>query len=383
MTARDLLQNPRAEELNARFFEAAADAVVIIDESGVIVQLNAQTEKLFGYRRDELLNQPVEILVPERLRARHAERRRAYFRDPLPRSMGSSAPLIGLRNDGSEFPIDIALSPFSTDSGVFVASAVRDMTCQRRLEEELRQRTRDLEDADRHKDQFLTTLAHELNSPLAAIAYSAVLLLQPGIAAEIRDRAARIVLEQSNFMRRLVQDLGELPRVQHGELSVRKAPTNLAEVARLAIEISRPLIDGHGHALEIVVPPSPIRAQGDAARLAQVVSNLVANAARYTPDGGHIRLSIMQEGGAAVLKLKDNGIGIPKEMLGQVFNLFTRLDGAKRKYAGGMGIGLAFARRLVEIQGGSIEAFSEGEGQGSEFIVRLPLAENSPSDSST
>lgn len=380
MTAPDSLGNPQAEELNRRFFDAAADAVVIIDESGAIIQLNAQTEKLFGYRRDELLNQPVEMLVPERLRARHVEHRRSYLRNPLLRSMGSGSTLIGLRKDGTEFPIDIGLSPFSTDSGLFVASAVRDMTIQRRLEEELRQRTRDLEDADRHKDQFVTTLAHELNSPLAAIAYSAELLRQPGISAEVRDRAARIVLEQTNFMRSLVRDLSELPRIQRGDFSVRNAPTDLAEVARLAIEISRPLIERHGHALEIIVPLSPVRAQGDAARLAQVVSNLLANAARYTPDGGHICLSIMQERAAAVLKLKDNGIGIAKEMLMQVFNPFTRLDEAKQRYAGGMGIGLAFARRLVEIQGGSIEAFSEGVGRGSEFVVRLPLAQNSASD---
>jgi len=383
MTAPDSLENPQAEELNCRFFDAAADAVIIIDESGAIIQSNAQTEKLFGYRRDELLNQPVEMLVPERLRARHVEHRRSYLRNPLLRSMGSGSTLIGLRKDGTEFPIDIALSPFSTDSGLFVASAVRDMTIQRRLEEELRQRTRDLEDADRHKDQFVTTLAHELNSPLAAIAYSAELLRQPGISAEIRDRAARIVLEQTNFMRNLVRDLSELPRIQRGDFPVRNAPTDLAEVVRLAIEISRPLIERHGHALEIIGPSSPVRAQGDAARLAQVVSNLLANAARYTPDGGHIRLSIMQERGAAVLKLKDNGIGIAKEMLMQVFNPFTRLDGARQRYAGGMGIGLAFARRLVEIQGGSIEAFSEGEGRGSEFVVRLPLAQNSASDLST
>ncbi|MDH3314835.1 MAG: PAS domain-containing sensor histidine kinase [Betaproteobacteria bacterium] len=372
---RDSLRTRQTEELVGQFFEAASDAVVIIDEGGVIVQLNTQTEILFGYRRDELLNQPIEMLVPERLRARHVEHRRAYFRNPLPRSMGGGLKLIGLRKDGVEFPIDIALSPLPTDTGLFVASAVRDMTRQRRLEDELRQRTHELEDADRHKDQFLMTLAHELNSPLAAVAYSAELLRRPDIAAEVRERAARIVLEETNFMQRLVQDLGELPRVQRGDFAVREAPTDLAEVARLAVEISRPLIERHGHALEIVIPLSPIRAQGDAARLAQIVTNLLFNAARYTPEGGRIRLSIGQEDGAAALKVKDNGIGIPKEMLTRVFDLFTRLEGAKQKYAGGMGIGLAFVRRLVEIQGGSVEAFSEGEGQGSEFIVRLPLAE--------
>jgi signal transduction histidine kinase len=176
-------------------------------------------------------------------------------------------------------------------------------------------------------------------------------------------------------VRRLLEDLSELPRIRRGELPVSRAPVDLAHVARLAIEISRPLIERRGHALEIVMPPSPIRAQGDGARLAQVVANLLTNAARYTPKGGRIRLSVEREDRVAVLKVKDNGIGIPKEMLTRVFELFIRLEGAKQKYAGGMGIGLAFVRRLVEVQGGSVQAFSDGSGQGSEFVVRLPLAQ--------
>jgi protein-histidine pros-kinase len=369
------LRTRRTELLECRFFEVASDAVVIIDGGGMMVHLNAYTEKLFGYARDEMLNQPIEMLIPERLRARHAAYRRAYFRSPLPRSMGSGVALSGLRKDGTEFPIDIALSPMPTESGLFVAGAVRDMTHQRHLEDQLRLRARELEEADRHRDQFLTTLAHELSSPLAAIAYSAELLRLSDAAAGVHERAAGILLEQVRFMRRLVHDLGDLPRVRRGDFAVSTAPVDLAEVARSAIEISRPLIEQYGHVLEIDLPPAPVRARGDAARLVQIVINLLTNAARYTPAGGHIRLSIAEEVGAAALKVKDDGIGIPKEMLTSVFALFTRLERAKQRYAGGMGIGLAFARCLVEIQGGSVEAFSEGEGKGSEFVVRLPLAQ--------
>lgn len=368
------LRTRRIELLESRYFEVASDAVVIIDESGMIVQLNAETERLFGYGRDELLNRPIEMLVPERLRALHAAHRCAYFRNPLPKSMGSSVALSGLRKDGTEFPIDIALSPMPTESGLFVAGAVRDMTHQRQLEDRLRLHARELEEADRHRDQFLTTLAHELNSPLSAIAYSAELLRLSDATAELRQRAAAIVLEETNFMRRLVQDLGELARVRRGDFSVSTAPIDLEDAARLAIEISRPLIERHEHALEIDLPPAPVRASGDAARLVQIVTNLLTNAARYTPAGGHIRVLIEEEGGAAVLKVKDDGIGIPKERLTSVFTLFTRLERARQSHVGGMGIGLAFARRLAEIQGGSLEALSEGEGKGSEFVMRLPLA---------
>ncbi len=374
--ASEPLRTRQRELLSYLFFDAASDAVVIIGEDGIVVQLNTQTEKLFGYRRDELLDQRIEILIPKRLRARHVEHRRAYFSNPLPRTMGSNFRATGLRKDGTEFPIDIALSPLPTESGLFVATAVRDMTSLRQLENELHQRMCDFEDADRHKDHFLTTLAHELSSPLAAVAYCAEILRRPNIAAEVRVEAAKIVLEQINFTRRLLEDLSELSVVRRGGLPFHKAPTDLAEVARLAVDSSRPLIERHGSALEIIMPPSPVRVQGDAARLVQIVTNLLTNAARYTPEGGRIRMSINQEDGRAVLKVKDNGIGIPKEMLTRVFEMFTRFEGAKQRYAGGMGLGLAFVRRMVEIHGGSVEAFSEGEGLGSEFVVRLPLAQD-------
>jgi signal transduction histidine kinase len=201
-------------------------------------------------------------------------------------------------------------------------------------------------------------------------------LRRSNITEEDRVEAAKIVLEQINFVRRLLEDLSELPRVKRGNLTVKKATIDLAEVARLAVESSRPLIEQRKHALEIVTSRSPIRAQGDAARLAQIVTNLLTNAARYTPEGGQIRLSIKQEGGVAVLKVKDTGIGIPKEMLTRIFNRFTRLEGAKQKYADGKGVGLAFVQRLVEAHGGSVEALSEGEGLGSEFVVRLPLEQD-------
>ncbi len=361
------------ELLGHSFFDITSDAVVIINRDGAIVHLNTQTEKLFGYRRNELLDQPVELLLPEPLRAQHAEYRRRYFQNPLPRPMGSNFVAVGLRKDGSEIPIDIALSPLQTESGLHVASAIRDMSRQRQLEDKLRQRTRDLEEADRHKDDFLATFAHELRSPLAAVTYSAELLRRPDIAAGDREKAAGIVIDETAFIRRLVNDLCDISRIGRGELPIRKVPTDLGAAARFAVETSRPLIEQLKHVLEVVMPPVPIRVDGDAVRLTQLISNLLNNAARYTPDGGHIRLSVEQMDGTAVIKVKDNGIGIPKNMLTGVFDLFTRLDAARSRYADGLGIGLAYARRLAEAQGGSVQAFSDGEGQGSEFVVHLLL----------
>jgi len=362
------------EELSCLFFEATSDAVVIVNDDGRVVHLNSQAEKLFGYRRDELLDQTLEMLLPERWRAQHVEHLRAYFRNPQPRAMGTSFAAVGLRKDGTEIPIDIALSPLPTKRGLFVAGAVRDMTPQRLLEDELRQRMRDLEDADLHKDQFLTTLAHELSSPLAAVAYCLELLRRPETATDVRVEATGIALEQVIFVRRLSKDLGEIPLIRRGDIPVRKAAIDLVDIARRAVDIVRPLIEQNGLALETVMPPSPVGVLGDDARLVQIATNLLTNAARYTPEGGSIRLTVEQENGMAVLIVKDNGIGIPKEMLERVFVLFARLEGAKQRYASGMGIGLALVRHLVEIQGGSVEALSDGENGGSEFVVRLPLA---------
>lgn len=366
---------PLTKLLSQQFFEAASDAVVIIEESGVIVHINSQAEMLFGYGRKELLDQPMEILVPERLRVRHVEHRRDYFRNPLPRAMGSKLVAIGLRKDGTEFPIDLALSPLPTELGFYVAAAVRDITDQRQLENELRQQARDLANADLHKDHFLVTLAHEMRSPLAAIAYSAEYLRRGEISVEDRNKAAGIVLEGANLVRQMLNDLSELPRIERGELPVHKAPADLVEVARLAIEMSRPLIERQGHVLEIIMPSMPLRILGDVTRLAQIITNLLTNAARYTPTGGRISLTLEQQAHTIVLKVKDNGIGIPPEMLTRVFDLFTRLDAAKQRYTSGLGIGLAYVRRLVEVHGGSVHAFSEGEERGSEFVVLLPLAE--------
>jgi len=370
---RFLKKPPLTALLTHQFFEYASDAVLIIDQRGLIIQLNGQTEQLFGYRRDELINQPIETLVPERLRDRHIEHRRLYFRNPRPTAMGNVCGRFGLRKDGTEFPIDIALSPLPTKLGLFVASAVRDRTRQCELEDELRRRARELEEADRQKDQFLAMLAHELSSPLAAIAYSVETLRRAIDTHETRKEAAQVVLDETNLMQRLVSDLGELSHIRNGNVVLRPEPMNLAQVAYLALEIVHPLIERRGHSVELVKPSSALHVRGDRARLVQIVANLLANAARYTPDGGHIQLSIAQDDGAVILKVSDDGIGIPTAMLTEVFMPFVRLRSAQKEHGGGLGIGLALVRRLVEIQEGTVEAFSAGEGQGSQFIVRLPL----------
>jgi len=356
-----------------RFLEAAPDAVVVIDGGGRVVEVNSQTERLFGYCREELVGRSLEVLVPERFRGTHIAHRTAYVANPRPRSMGYGLDLFGLKKDGCEFPIDVSISPLLLEPGILFASAIRDMTNHRRLEDELRARTRELEEADRQKDNFLSAVAHELRGPLSALAFVVPILQSPQVDAAVRQRASGVIERQTAQMARLVEDLLDLARVRRGELALRRKSIDLRAVVPSAVEFSNSLIETRKHELTVTLAAEPLWVSGDPARLAQVVSNLLCNAAKYTPEGGHIFLTAAREDGAAVVRVRDDGVGIPHDMLSRVFELFTQIGAEGEGRAGGLGIGLSLVRRLVELHGGTVTASSEGLGRGCEFVVRLPL----------
>lgn len=359
------------------FLETAPDAVVIIDGNGVIALVNSQTEQLFGYGRAELLGRPLEMLMPERYRGSHFAQTRAYTADPRARPMGSGLDLFGMRKDGSEFPIDVSISPLPPQKEIFIASTIRDMTSHRRLEEELRQRTRELEEADRQKDNFLSTVAHELRSPLTVLSLAVQFLRLPQADPRLHEQTLSRLERQTAYMARLIEDLLDLTRVRCGTFTLRREVVDLRSVFVTAAETAQPLIESREHRLELTPFPEPLWVIGDPARLIEVVSNLLNNAATYTPKGGRIWLSAAKEGQTVTVRIRDDGMGIPKEMLSRVFELFARAAPAEDSSAG-LGIGLALVRRLVELHGGTVEATSDGPGKGSEFIVRLPLLPNGP-----
>ena len=253
---------------------------------------------------------------------------------------------------------------FDAEGRVLEAQATGvDITERRRAEEALRE-------ADRRKDEFLAMLAHELRNPLAPIRNALHLLRVSGggpVAAEARD----VMERQLTQLIRLVDDLLEVSRISRGKIELRRAAVDLAGVVASAVETSRPAIDAARHRLEIRLPPAPLHVEGDFVRLSQVVANLLNNAAKYTDPGGRIALSVQREGAEAEIRVQDNGVGLAPELLPRVFDMFAQVDRARA--AGGLGIGLALAKMLVELHGGRIEARSDGPGRGSEFAVRLPL----------
>jgi signal transduction histidine kinase len=229
-----------------------------------------------------------------------------------------------------------------------------------------------LQETDRRKDEFLATLAHELRNPLAPIRQAALISKTPA-ATEAQKRWSHDVIErQVHHMALLLDDLLDISRVTRGTLELRTEMTELAAVIEAAVETARPSIDSKRHVLSIEIPDQPLQLAADPLRLAQVISNLLTNAAKYTDPEGRIRLRVEQQPGAIMISVTDNGIGIPADALERVFAMFSQVKSAQDRSDGGLGIGLALAKGLIDLHGGTIEARSAGIGRGSEFIVRLP-----------
>lgn len=229
-----------------------------------------------------------------------------------------------------------------------------------------------LQEADRRKDEFLAMLAHELRNPLAPIRNAAQVLKLAGPVDARQEWAREVIERQTQHLARLVDDLLDVSRITQGKIKLAREPLDLAAILHRAIEASRPLIEARRHQLSIALPPEPVCLEGDLTRLVQVVGNLLNNAAKYTDEGGQIRIEATQEGEEAVVRVFDNGMGLPADLLPHVFDLFTQADRSLDRSQGGLGIGLTLVRQLVELHGGRVEARSEGFGRGSELTVRLP-----------
>jgi signal transduction histidine kinase len=233
--------------------------------------------------------------------------------------------------------------------------------------------SRQLREADERKDEFLAMLSHELRNPMSAIR-NAVEIMKIGLADPEKARFARDVIDrQSAQLSRLVDDLLDVSRSTRGKIELRRDRFDLVQAVHAAIETNRSLIDARRHKLRLSLPPRPITCNGDFARCVQIVANLVHNAAKYTADGGELSISAAQEAATAVIRVRDSGIGIPKDRLADIFTPFVQLPHDPQESHGGLGVGLSLVKTLAELHGGTVEAASPGPGRGSEFVVRLPL----------
>jgi protein-histidine pros-kinase len=367
-----------AEAAEARFrglLESAPDAIAIVDTQGRIVLVNRQTEAMFGYPRDALIGQPVEVLVPERFRTRHEGHRARYEAAPTTRPMGAGLDLSGRRRDGTEFPTEISLSPVETADGVLITAVIRDVTERKRAEREraelIEREQAARAESERLKDEFFANVSHDLRTPVAAIKASIGVVLAnepPGLAPPLHRMLVNIDLAADRMVG-LVDDLLELTRFQAGRGRLERDRYDLRELALRAARPVEDLAHARGQRLELALPAAPVWGVVDAERVERALLNLLSNAQKYGRTGGRIRLSLEARPGEAVFAVADDGPGIPKAEQARLFERFYRAAGATGTV--GSGLGLAIARTLVEAHGGRIWVESD-EGQGATFFIALP-----------
>jgi PAS domain S-box-containing protein len=372
----------QAEERMRSVVNHVIDGIITIDEQGKIASFNPAAEKLFGYAKSEVMGHNVNILMPEPYHGEHDGYVANYLRTGEAKIIGIGREVVGRRKDGSTFPMELAVSAFHIGSRRFFTGIVRDITERKRLEQELRRRVDELAEADRQKNEFLAMLAHELRNPLAPICNALHLMKMPGAESPLIDEARAMMERQTHQLVRLVDDLLDVSRIIRGNIELRKEHLDVAAAVTRAIETAHPVIDAHGHQLNVSLPDRPVYVEGDLIRLAQVIANLLTNAAKYTETAGRIRLAVERDNGHAIVRVSDSGVGIPAELLPRIFDVFVQGDRSLARSQGGLGIGLTLVKRLVEMHDGTIAVSSAGLGQGSEFVIRLPalVADISSSD---
>ena len=358
-----------AAEANAKFrvfFEQGTHFAGVMTLDGTVVEANRLYLDTCGSKREEVIGKPfwecgwwnrspelMQMVQEASLQAAAGRAFRTETRFYIA--------------DGSERIVDLILAPVTDDEGrvLFVAPTGTDITDRKRAEDELRE-------ADRRKDEFLATLAHELRNPLAPIRNGLAVLRMGNL--EKAGRIMGIMERQLAHLVHLVDDLLDVSRVTSGKITLRKERVELSMVVDVALETSRPLVEAAGHTLTLELPSQPLLLDADPIRLAQVLTNLINNAAKYTPAGGRISVRTAQDGDQVAIAVQDNGVGLPREMLPKIFDMFTQVGASLERSQGGLGIGLTLVRKLVEMHGGTVTADSPGANQGSTFTVRLPLA---------
>jgi PAS domain S-box-containing protein len=368
---RDITYRKKAEEKFRGLLESAPEAMVIADRAGRIVLVNSQAEKLFAYPRAEMLGKPIEMLVAERRRESY---RSDYFQDPRMYPMGSGADLFGLRSDGSEFPMEISLSPIETEDGILVSSSIRDVTERKRFERALQEKNIELANANQAKDRFLATMSHELRTPLNAIlGFTGTLLMKlPGPLLPEQERHLRTVQASGRHLLSLINDLLDLAKIESGKVELELTPIGCAGVIDEVVTSLRPSAEAKGLKLDASVDPGDLSAHADRRSLTQILLNLAGNAIKFTDRGTVFILATRspEDGKKIAIQVTDTGTGISIEDQAKLFQPFSQVGGGRSQ---GTGLGLHLSRKLAGLLAGEIRLQS-APGQGSTFTLLLEEA---------
>jgi PAS domain S-box-containing protein len=346
---------------------SSQDAIVSKTVDGIITSWNASAERLYGYTADEAIGRSILLIIPEHLHEEEQEilRRIAAGRRLEPFETERRA------KDGRLIPVSLTVSPvFDADNRIVGASKIaRDISERRAAEERLRT-------ADRRKDEFLAMLGHELRNPLAPVLSAVEILRRKTAAQSDLQELCAVLGRQVGQMARLLDDLLDVSRISSGKVVLRQEPLDLRDAIARAVEAIQPAMDQRGHVLSIALPPAPLPVRGDPTRLVQLLSNLLNNAAKYTPDRGRVTVTAETAGDEIRVQVADTGLGMSAQLLEGIFDLFVQGESTIDRAEGGLGLGLTLARGIAERHGGRIAAYSDGAGRGSRFVVTLPQFHN-------
>lgn len=380
-----LEEQSRLEKRFRQLLEAAPDAIVEVSTDGGIVLVNRIAEEMFGYTRDELLGQSVDMLVPDAIRHQHHRHRNSYLEHPRTRPMGSGLELNARRSDGSLFPVEISLSPIQTEAGMHVTAVIRDVTERRRAEQEVRKlqlqytgelevRNREIERANQLKSEFLASMSHELRTPLHTIIGFTELLQEgsEGVLNEAQSRFLSHIHRDSEHLLELINDVLDLSKIEAGQLVLKREIYPLARSVGEALDAIRPGAVAKGIRVEergqrdAMIDADPLRVK-------EMLYNLLSNAVKFTPEGGKVWVEALEEAGFVRVTVGDTGVGIPVSEQENIFDKFYQVGNTTRGVREGTGLGLSITKELVQMHGGWMEVESS-PGEGSRFTFTLPTA---------
>lgn len=361
--------------------DTAVDAIITIDEQGIIESANPAVERLFGRSRDELIGEHVKVLMPPPQPHDGDESLASYLLAGQGTAPGIGREVMGARKDGSTFPLELSVSEVRLNDRRIFTGIARDISERKQAEEQRaaalqreRQARQDAEEASRTKDEFLAVISHELRTPLTPILTWSRLLRAGKLDAAATERALDAVERAARSQAQLIEDLLDVSRITSGKLRLEVRPIELVPVVEAAVESVRPAADAKGIRLQLVLDRNAGIVSGDPERLQQVVWNLLSNAIKFTPRAGRVEVRLRRFSGHVEIVVSDTGQGINPQFLPHVFERFRQADSSTTRTYGGLGLGLAIVRHLVELHGGVVRADSPGENQGATFVVELPLA---------